>query len=68
MKLDISALPDKLIADSHKRVRKAYDALAEKSKNDGEYDYDSVAKSAKLLAMLSSKLKSRFKPEKPVQP
>lgn len=64
LKIDVASISDDLLKQCYKRVRKAYDLLAEKSKVDGEYDFDAVAKGPNLLKRLQGNLKRRFYPVK----
>ncbi|HWG37059.1 MAG TPA: AIPR family protein [Terriglobales bacterium] len=64
--IDVSAsiTPD-LLGRCYKRVRAAYETIAEQEKGqDGDKDYDVVARGPKLLAALQRELKRRLSPKK----
>ncbi len=65
-KIDLeTSLNQALLDQCYKRVRAAYDKLAEQDKSkDGEKDYDVVARGPKLLATLQKELKKRLNPKK----
>jgi len=48
----------------YQRVWKVYEHLAEKDAEDGERDYDALAKGPNLLKALRAGLKRRFNPPK----
>ena len=59
--IDMSECTDEWLKGPWEKVRKKYEALAEKQiQGDGEKDYDKVAKGPDLLVDLTSDLKSRF--------
>jgi hypothetical protein len=60
VKVDSAVISEKLLEECHERVRKAYDYVAERSKVNGEYDYDGVAKGSKLPEKLRAGLKARY--------
>jgi len=60
IKIDAASISEVVLRQHYERVRKSYDALAKKTRVDGEYDYDAVAKGPKLLRSLLANLKRRF--------
>lgn len=59
--IDLAKLSDDVLSDCYKHVRKQYERLAEKFKSDdGEKDYDGVAKGPHLLTALLKELRRRF--------
>jgi hypothetical protein len=62
--IDPAKLDNSLISDCYGRVWKQYEKLGEKLSNNGEVDYDSLAKGPNLLKAINTELKRRFTPHK----
>jgi len=62
--IDVSSMTDGWLKSPWEKVREKYEALAEKQIQDGEKDYDKVAKGADLVSQLLSDLKTRFNEKK----
>ena len=60
LRLDVSALTEKALQATHRKVTRAYNALAEKHQKDGEYDYDGVAKGTELIKKLAASLNRKY--------
>jgi len=61
---ETSPLTDSFLTICYQRVWKVYEHLAEKDAEDGERDYDALAKGPNLLKALRAGLKRRFNPPK----
>lgn len=62
--LDENKLDETLLTDCHNRVVKQYNRLAKKLAQNGDLDYDQLAKGPNMLRALNSELKRRFTPKK----
>ena len=60
LKLDIASLTDEFLLECYQQVKTRYEALAAKTSEDGEPDYDALAKGPQLLKILETYLKKRF--------
>ena len=63
--IDITKLTDQILQGCYERVWSKYEKLADKfKKDDGERDYDTVAKGPHLLKAIQTHLKQRFNRKK----
>jgi hypothetical protein len=64
-KINVPSITDAILEDAYKKVRKLYEGLAVKQKSeDGEKDYDSVAKGPNLLKSVLNELIRKYNPKK----
>ncbi len=60
LKINTDTIDSAVLATCYNRVLKTYNALADKHKINGEYDFDAVAKGSDLIRRLASNLNRRY--------